>query len=170
MMSWNADVTRLPERMHSEYLRSLFLDNALAEGHYRVAGQAVALRDISAPLLVVGTVRDHVSPWRSVYKIHLLTDVDTTFVLVAGGHNAGIVSEPGHARRSYQVAQVAQGHGWTDPDEWAKQVPVQEGSWWETMSRWLAERSSATVAPPKISARSVLADAPGDYVMTRYAD
>jgi polyhydroxyalkanoate synthase len=170
MMSWNADVTRLPERMHNEYLSSLFLNNALASGHYRVAGEGVALMDIQAPLLVVGTVRDHVSPWKSVYKIHLLTDTHTTFILAAGGHNAGIVSEPGHAGRSYQISSEDRGHGWTDPDEWLAQTPVHAGSWWEAMSAWLKARSSAPVAPPVVPPESVLCDAPGVYVKVRYAD
>lgn len=170
MMSWNADVTRLPERMHSEYLSSLFLNNALASGHYRVAGEGVALMDIKAPMLVVGTVRDHVSPWHSVYKIHLLTDTHTTFVLAAGGHNAGIVSEPGHPRRSYQMASVEKGHGWTEPEEWVTQAPLIEGSWWEAMSAWLKARSSAPVAAPRLNPDQVLCDAPGEYVKVRYAD
>ncbi|MBE0547497.1 MAG: alpha/beta fold hydrolase [Rubrivivax sp.] len=170
MMSWNADVTRLPERMHSEYLSSLFLNNALASGQYRVAGESVALMDIDAPLLVVGTARDHVSPWRSVYKIHLQTDVQTTFVLVAGGHNAGIVSEPGHPGRSYQMASAEEGHGWIDPDAWVAQAPLYEGSWWPAMSDWLKARSSAPQSPPALKRSQVLGDAPGTYVTVRYAD
>ncbi len=170
MMSWNADVTRLPERMHNEYLSSLFLNNALAEGHYRVAGVGVALMDIRAPLLVVGTVRDHVSPWQSVYKIHLLTDTQTTFILVAGGHNAGIVSEPGHARRSYQINSVEKGHAWVEPDVWAAQAPVLEGSWWPAMHAWLHARSGKPVRAPVIDSKIVLGEAPGEYVMVRYAD
>lgn len=170
MMSWNADVTRLPERMHSEYLSSLFLNNALAAGHYRVAGEGVALMDIKAPMLVVGTVRDHVSPWKSVYKIHLLTDTAVTFVLAAGGHNAGIVSEPGHARRSYQMASVTANDGWTEPDEWLAQAERFEGSWWEAMGQWLKARSSKPVSPPVIDPSQVLCDAPGVYVKVRYAD
>ncbi|MDD2544988.1 MAG: alpha/beta fold hydrolase [Burkholderiaceae bacterium] len=170
MMSWNADVTRLPERMHSEYLSSLFLNNALAIGHYRVANEGVALINLSAPLLVVGTARDHVSPWRSVYKIHLLTDTHTTFVLAAGGHNAGIVSEPGHPHRSYQMDSVDKGHPWVSPDDWAAQAPRYEGSWWTAMSAWLKERSSPAVPPPAIDPAQVLCDAPGTYVLRRYAD
>ena len=170
MMSWNADVTRLPERMHSEYLSSLFLNNALASGHYRVAGKGVALMDIKAPMLVVGTVRDHVSPWRSVYKIHLLTNAPITFILAAGGHNAGIISEPGHPRRSYQMHGVERSGGWTEPDGWVANAPMHEGSWWEAMHAWLHERSGRQVVPPAIKPASILGDAPGENVMVRYAD
>ena len=170
LMSWNADVTRLPARMHSEYLSSLFLNNALALGHYRVGGVGVALMDIHAPMLVVGTMRDHVSPWRSVYKIHLQIDTHATFILAAGGHNAGIVSEPGRARRSYQIAATEDGQGWIGPDEWEASAPVREGSWWVAMDEWFKARSGKPVAPPVINPAHVLCDAPGDYVKVRYAD
>lgn len=143
--------------------------HALATGHYRVGGVGVALMDIKAPMLVVGTLRDHVSPWQSVYKLHLLTDTHLSFILAAGGHNAGIVSEPGHAHRSYQMDSVEPGHGWTAPDEWQALAPLHEGSWWEAMSAWLRERSGARVAAPAINAAQVLGDAPGDYVKVRYA-
>ncbi len=170
MVSWNADVTRLPERMHSEYLSSLFLNNALASGHYRVGGVGVSLMDIKAPMLVVGTVRDHVSPWQSVYKIHQLTDTQLTFILAAGGHNAGIISEPGHARRSYQMGLTEKGQAWNDPDDWITKTPLVEGSWWEAMHTWLHDRSGKPVAPPVINPADVLCDAPGNNVKVRYAD
>ena len=170
MMSWNADLTRLPERMHNEYLSSLFLNNALASGNYSVAGVGVALRDIKAPMLVVGTVRDHVSPWRSVYKIHLFVETPITFILTVGGHNAGIVSEPGHRNRSYQINSVEQGHDWNDPDVWVAEAPVHEGSWWEALDAWLRERSGKSVAPPAIDPACVLGDAPGEYIMVRHVD
>jgi len=170
LMSWNADTTRLPQRMHSEYLDTLFLRDDLTEGHYKVAGVPVAMMNLKRPLMVVGTARDHVSPWRSVYKIHLLTDTDTSFILASGGHNAGIVSEPGHANRSYQVGRVAAGHGWTDPDDWQKSAERREGSWWEAWAGWLREHSSAEAPARAIDAAAALCDAPGEYVMVRYAD
>jgi polyhydroxyalkanoate synthase subunit PhaC len=94
LMAWNADATRMPYRMHSEYLRKLFLDNDLAEGRFAAAGKPIALSDISVPVFCVGTTNDHVAPWRSTYKINLQTDAEVTYLLTTGGHNAGIVSEP----------------------------------------------------------------------------
>ena len=170
LMSWNIDTTRLPQRMHSEYLDTLFLRDDLTEGHYKVGGVPIALKNLKMPLMVVGTVRDHVSPWRSVYKIHLFTDTDTTFILAAGGHNAGIISEPGHPRRSYQMNQVAAGADWVDPDEWISRAPRFEGSWWEAWSAWLQQHSSAHIAARSIDQNRALCDAPGEYVLVRYAD
>ena len=170
LMAWNADQTRLPYRMHAEYLNSLLLKNDLAEGRYRVSGRPIALRDIRVPICAVATEWDHVAPWRSVYKINLIADTEVTFLLTNGGHNAGIISEPGHRNRSYQMDSVEEGRGWTEPDEWAAKAPMHEGSWWEAMHTWLHERSGTPVRPPLMDPASVLGDAPGDYVMVRYAD
>ena len=170
MMSWNSDTTRLPERMHIQYLTELFLKDALAEGHFRFDGRGIALMDIRIPIFAVGTVRDHVSPWKSVYKIHLLTDAQITFALTAGGHNAGIVSEPGHAHRSYQIARSPQGHDWKEPEEWQAQAERREGSWWEAFEAWLAERSGSNIPASSIATQTNLGEAPGSYVHQRYAD
>ena len=169
LMAWNADATRMPYRMHSEYLRSLFLNNDLAEGRYKVGGRPVTLADIRAPIFAVGTVRDHVAPWRSVYKINLFADTDVTFVLTAGGHNAGIVSEPGHPHRSYQIATHKEGEKHPDPETWQAITPKHEGSWWPAWQTWLVERSSGQVPPPPMGAPDrgypPLGDAPGTYVL-----
>lgn len=164
LMAWNADATRLPYRMHSEYLRRLYLDNDLAEGRYEVDGKPVALTDIRVPLFVVGTVRDHVSPWRSVYKIHLLTDTGVTFLLTSGGHNAGIVSEPGHRGRSYQMATHQHDAKYLDPDTWQATAPRYDGSWWPAWQSWLAARSG-NLTPPSPMGLAALDDAPGTYVL-----
>jgi polyhydroxyalkanoate synthase len=169
LMAWNADLTRMPYRMHSEYLRTLFLDNALAQGRYEVDGRPITISDVRAPIFAVGTVRDHVAPWRSVYKINLLADIDVTFVLTSGGHNAGIVSEPGHPRRSYQLATRHESETYIDPDSWQASLPTQAGSWWPAWQGWLEEHSGGRVAPPPIGASErgypPLMDAPGSYVL-----
>ncbi|MGO8919083.1 MAG: PHA/PHB synthase family protein [Stellaceae bacterium] len=168
LMAWNADATRLPYRMHAEYLRRLFLENDLAEGRYTVDGRPVALSDIRTPTFVVATQRDHVAPWRSVHKIHLLSDTDITFILTSGGHNVGIVNPPPAAGRSYQLSHRPADGRYVDPDSWVAANPAQQGSWWSPWSAWLAEHSSPSLAPPALGAAGKgyppLADAPGRYV------
>jgi polyhydroxyalkanoate synthase len=168
LMAWNADATRLPYRMHSEYLRKLFLRNDLAEGRYLVEGKPIVLSAIRTPMFVVGTVRDHVAPWKSVYKIHYQVDADVTFLLTSGGHNAGVVAPPGEQGHSYQVGTKPEHTPYLGPDEWLKGTPKVEGSWWPEWTRWLAARSGEPVEPPPIGGEHAkdqdLPDAPGDYV------
>jgi polyhydroxyalkanoate synthase len=168
LMAWNADGTRLPYRMHSEYLRRLYLHNDLSAGRYQVDGRPVALRDIRIPVFAVGTVKDHVAPWRSVYKINLLTDSEVTFLLTSGGHNAGIVSDPAHAGRTYQTATRGHDEQYVDPETWAQRSPRSQGSWWPEWQRWLERHSGTRVAPPGLGNAAagypVLDEAPGQYV------
>jgi polyhydroxyalkanoate synthase len=167
LMAWNADATRMPYRMHSEYLRRLFLNNDLAAGRYMVADKPVALMDIRAPIFTVGTVRDHVAPWRSTYKINFLTDTDVTYLLASGGHNAGIVSEPGHDHRGFQVMTRKADDRYIDPDAFLAQAPQKQGSWWPEWVAWLATQSGEPVDPPKMgnAEHAALGDAPGAYVL-----
>jgi polyhydroxyalkanoate synthase len=166
LVAWNADATRMPYRMHSEYLRGFFLGNDLAAGRHRVDGRPVSLEDIRAPLFVVATERDHVAPWRSVFKVHGLTIAELTFVLGSGGHNAGIVSEPGHPGRHYRVATRRARALVRDPDSWLAAAQAVQGSWWDEWVRWLKARSGAPRRPPAIGSRAhpPLAKAPGTYV------
>ncbi|MDP2409806.1 MAG: alpha/beta fold hydrolase [Pseudolabrys sp.] len=166
MMAWNADATRMPYRMHSDYLRKLFLNNDLAEGRYVVGDRPVSLTDIRVPVFAVGTQRDHVAPWRSTYKIHRLTETEVTYLLTTGGHNAGIVSEPNHRRRSYQVTETVADATHVDAETWAATAPRKDGSWWPEWSAWLAARSGAWVPPP-VSGNRALDEAPGRYVLER---
>jgi polyhydroxyalkanoate synthase len=170
LMAWNADATRLPYRMHSEYLRGLFLRNDLAEGRYLVEGRPVALADIRVPLFVVATLWDHVAPWRSVHKIHLLTDTDVTFVLTSGGHNVGIVDPPSGEGRHYQISHRPADGQYVGPETWVSVAPIQQGSWWPAWDRWLGEHSSPPAAAPQLGHPAKgyppLVDAPGKYLLS----
>ncbi len=171
LMAWNADTTRMPARMHSQYLRQLFLNDALSEGRYRVGGRPVALSDIDTPVFAVATLTDHVAPWRSVHKLHYLLPSEIHFVLTNGGHNAGIVSEPGRPRRHYQSLTREAGGNYIPPDDWLALAPQHEGSWWPEWSAWLTARSGMPVPPPEAGAAElgypVLCDAPGTYVLEK---
>ncbi len=168
LMAWNADATRMPARMHSQYLRRLFLNDDLSEGRYPVGDKPVSLSDIDLPTFCVATVTDHVAPWRSVYKLHYLVPAEISFVLTSGGHNAGIVSEPGHPRRNYQLLTRPAGDNYMPPEDWLQRAPRHEGSWWPAWQAWLAARSGAPTAPPALGAPEQgypeLEDAPGRYV------
>ncbi len=169
LMAWNADATRMPYRMHSEYLRKLYLNNDLTEGRFAVEGRPVHVSDIRLPIFAVGTARDHVAPWKSVFKIDMLSDTDVTFALTSGGHNAGIVTPPDHHRRTYQIRSRKASDLHVGPDTWVKETPEQAGSWWLPWGEWLNAQSSATAAPPRMGRKGQppIADAPGTYVFQK---
>jgi polyhydroxyalkanoate synthase len=168
IMAWNADATRMPYRMHSEYLRSLFLNNDLAENRFTVDGRPIAVHDVRVPVFAVATEQDHVAPWRSVFKLHLLADAELTFVLTNGGHNAGILSEPGHPHRHFRLATRVHDAPYVDPAAWMAANTPRQGSWWPTWTQWLAQRSGKMTVPPPLGRPGTkfqpLADAPGKYV------
>ena len=168
LTAWNADTTRLPFRMHSEYLRSLFLQNALSHGDFELDGAPVNLNDIRVPIFSVAALQDHIAPWRSVFKLHRLTDADQTFVLTAGGHNVGIVNPPGQPRSSYRLAHWKHGDRLLSAQEWISGAPQTQGSWWSAWLEWLGRHSSGLrPAPPMGAAEDGLPElgpAPGTYV------
>ena len=150
LRAWNADGTRLPYRMHSEYFASCFCTTTWQKVGIEAGGRPVTLADINVPLFVVSTIKDHVAPWRSVYKIHLFTETDLTFVLTTGGHNAGIVSEPDHPNRSYQISTHPRGEQRPDPGRWQTIVPKKEGSWWPAWQSWLVQHSTGRGRRPAL--------------------
>ncbi len=173
LMAWNADGTRMPCRMHSEYLRGLYLNNALAKGEFQVEGHTVDLSAIRLPMFVVGTETDHVAPWLSVYKARGLTrSADYTFLLTSGGHNAGIVSGPVHPRRRHRVRHWANAGDTLPPQIWFDTTPAVPGSWWPVWEAWLTQHSGAErVSPPAAGSApaglAVIGDAPGEYVLQK---
>lgn len=166
MAAWNADTTRMPAKMHSQYLRGLFMENRLSAGRFAVDGRVIALKDIRVPLFIVGTEKDHIAPWHSVYKIKLFTNGDLHFVLTKGGHNGGIVSEPGHPRRHFRIGHRQEGALYMDPEKWLENHPIQEGSWWPEWEGWLSKHSSPKDTVPPKGPKS-LGAAPGTYVYGR---
>ena len=171
LMAWNADGTRMPCRMHSEYLERLYLKNELATGEFTLGGEPIDLKKIHAPMFVVGTETDHVAPWHSVYKVRALTrSSDYTFLLTSGGHNAGIVSGPVHPKRRHRLLTWSDSKATLSPAEWLKKAPLHEGSWWPAWQHWLASHSAAKQVPARAAAAAAgngggaLGDAPGQYV------
>lgn len=171
LMAWNADATHMPYRMHSDYLRRLFLNNEFADGDYQVDGRPIHFGDIRVPLFAVSTVRDHIAPWHSVYRINSLARTEVTFLLTSGGHNAGVVTPPGHPRRRYQVKTRQPLDEYLPPEQFQAAVPSKEGSWWPQWQQWLRDHSGPQGPLPPMGAPDKgyvpLYDAPGQYVLQK---
>ncbi len=169
LMAWNADATRMPARMHSQYLRRLFLNDDLSEGRYPVDGKPVSLSNLTLPMFMVGTLTDHVAPWRSVFKLHQMSPAEITFALTSGGHNGGIVNPPGNERRRYQLLTRPAGGSYVAPEEWLETAPRTQGSWWPAWLEWLKARSGTPAKPPRMGAGAYkpVGDAPGTYVLEK---
>lgn len=169
LTAWNLDVTRMPYKQHSEYLRGLYLKNDLAEGRYHVDGKPIALSDIRIPVFALGTQRDTVTPWHAVYKVHQLTpNVDVTFCLTTGGHNVGVVNPPeSKVKRGFQLRTLVSDDAYVDPDTWAATTPSEEGSWWPAWESWLRLHAGKRGGLPSLGneAYPPLEDAPGGYVL-----
>jgi polyhydroxyalkanoate synthase len=130
------------------------------------------LHDIRVPIFLIATEQDRIAPWRSVFKLHLLTDTEVTFALTNGGHNAGILSEPGHVRRHFRFGTQIHDARYVDPDTWMTLNPPRQCSWWPAWVQWLAQRSGGpAAAPPSLGTPgkpfAALLDAPGLYVMMK---
>ncbi len=173
LMAWNADGTRMPCRMHADYLRQLYLQNDLARGEFTLAGERVDLGRIDLPMFVVGTETDHVAPWKSVFKVRQLTrSADYTFLLTSGGHNAGIVSGPVHPKRRFRHLSFTDAQAQPSPEQWLERATVHTGSWWPWWQQWLTDHSgSQRGALPSMgnapAGYGIVGDAPGQYVLQR---
>ena len=169
LTAWNADQTRMPPHAFGISARPVPGEPPYRRPFRRRRPRHSAARH-RAPMFVVGTEKDHIAPWRSVYKLHLFTNTDVTFVLTTGGHNAGIVSEPGHRGRHYVIATRKPGDRYVDPDTWRALATPCDGSWWPAWASWLEAHSDQTrVPPPGIGAPTrglvPLWPAPGLYVL-----
>ena len=168
LLYWNADSTRMPARMHSFYLRNMYIKNLMGvPGGIELDGVPIDLSQVKTPAYFVSTVEDHIAPWKSTYKGAQYLGGPVRFVLGGSGHIAGIVNPP--ASKKY--------HYWTNDalpptaDEWFAGAQQHPGSWWEDWQAWMDRQNAGE---PKVPARvpgdrelTVLEDAPGSYASFR---
>jgi polyhydroxyalkanoate synthase len=145
------------------------MHNSFAHGEYDVEGRAVALKDIRTPIFALGAERDHIAPWRSVYKLELYGSGEMTFVLTGGGHNSSVISPPGKRGAYYWLSRSGPDDDYVDPDAWLASARQEAGSWWPEWLSWLKARSSTErvkARPPGRGASGLksLCPAPGEYV------
>jgi polyhydroxyalkanoate synthase len=163
ILAWNKDSTNMPARLHTDFL-DLFESNALTSpGRYEIAGEKIDLSAITCDTFVVGAVSDHLTPWKACYQaVHLLGG-KATFALSYGGHIAALVNPPGNPKAWAKTGPATAG----DADSWEAGAVYRSGSWWESWTSWVSERSGRRTSAPDAAGSSIfepVGDAPGDYV------
>ena len=163
LLYWNSDATRMPARMHSYYLRNMYLKNLLGvPGGITMEGVPIDLAKVNIPAYFISTAEDHIAPWKTTYKGSQYLGGDVRFVLGGSGHIAGIVNPP--AAKKYQY--------WTNDarpesaDDWFKTATPHPGSWWEDWQAWMDVQNGGEKVPAR-APEHPLEDAPGSYVMLR---
>lgn len=162
LLFWNSDGTRMPRKAHLYYLRNMYLENNLVKpGKLEFLGEKIDLGRIDQDIYAVGTLEDHIVPWRSAFKIRRYASGRVRFVLANSGHIAGVISPPG-GKNSFFLNDSAT----TDPEEWLEGASKHNGSWWEDWLVWLSAHSGEKVAPPTMGNKRYrpIVPAPGAYV------
>jgi polyhydroxyalkanoate synthase subunit PhaC len=166
LLVWNKDSTRMPAKMHSEYLRSCYLNNEFAQGEFMVDGQKVDPGKVEVDTYVLSAVDDHIVPWTSGYKTTQLLGGRNRFVLSTSGHIAGIVNPPSPKAKHW----VNEDNLPVDPLEWKEGATLHEGTWWEDWATWIDGQGGSMVnAPRKLGSKEhpPIEPAPGSYVRNR---
>jgi polyhydroxyalkanoate synthase len=169
LLYWNSDSTRMPARMHSFYLRNMYMENLLREpGGLEIAGEKIDVRRIKVPSYFLSTREDHIAPWRGTYLGARLLKGPMRFVLGGSGHIAGVINPPAANKYGYWMNDRKTLP--EDPEEWFDKAKQKEGSWWLDWQKWIAklddsERVGARV--PGDGKLKVIEDAPGSYVAKR---
>ncbi len=165
LLHWNSDSTRMPARMHSFYLRSMYQENRLVTpGGIVLDGTPIDLGHVRVPAYFLSTREDHIAPWRSTYRGTQLLGGECRFVLAASGHIAGVVNPPEGGKYSHWINPALP----AEPEAWLAGATEIAGSWWPDWQRWVAgtDHSRAMVAArvPGAGALAAIEDAPGSYV------
>ncbi|MDG5486961.1 PHA/PHB synthase family protein [Mycolicibacterium gadium] len=162
LLAWNDDSTRMPARMHSEYLRSCYLHNEFARGVFEIDGDRLDPGLVDIDTYVLAAVDDHIVPWTSGYKTTQLLGGKSRFVLSSSGHIAGIVNPP-HPKAKHWVNDVLP----ADPLQWKADALSVDSTWWEDWITWIGARGGELVAAPQQLGNKnypPIERAPGSYV------
>lgn len=158
---WNCDTTHIPAKMHIEYLRHFFLDNCLASKNgYKIKGLPISLDKIDIPLFIFATKNDHIVPWQSSFAILDFCKSNTTFVLGASGHVAGIINPESPKKYCHWINN---NDNCAHPDQWLKKATEVSGSWWLTWSKWLTSKLGRLARPKAWKDIPQIEPAPGRY-------
>jgi polyhydroxyalkanoate synthase len=163
LLYWNADSTRMPARMHSYYLRNMYIKNLMGvPGGLELAGERIDLSKVKLPSYFISTVEDHIAPWKTTYKGARYLGGPVRFVLGGSGHIAGIVNPPSAKKYHYWTNDASA----ATADDWFAGAQQHAGSWWDDWQSWMNERNGGDKVPARIPAHAI-EDAPGSYASLR---
>jgi polyhydroxyalkanoate synthase subunit PhaC len=163
ILYWNADTTRLPARLHGDYLDLYFTNPFVNAGKLSLNGRTIDMSKIKADCYVVAGVTDHITPWKGVHRTAQIMGAGTTFVLSNSGHLQSLLNPPTNQKASFMIGPVNP----AGPDAFLAASEKRKGSWWLDWRDWLHARSGEEVdAPASLgdARHPVLAPAPGTYV------
>lgn len=167
ILYWNADATNMPAKMHSQYLRWMYLHNDLVKpGKIHLNHTPLDVTKIDVPTFFLSTQKDHIAPWQTTYKGFQLMRGKKRFLLGGSGHIAGIINPPSSEKygfyRNNSTTQTA--------EEWLANATHNPGSWWPEWLEWLKKESGPLVSTPTFTDLPFkgLVDAPGTYVFKTY--
>jgi polyhydroxyalkanoate synthase len=164
MLYWNADGTNLPGPMFCWYVRNTYLENNLREpGGTVQCGEEIDLTQVHVPTFLYASREDHIVPWKTAFLSEEILSGDTTFVLGASGHIAGVINHPAKKKRNYWADGARDG----DADHWLETAQSTPGSWWPRWANWLRQHAGSDKAAPKKLGNKKYAPiepAPGRYV------
>jgi polyhydroxyalkanoate synthase len=163
ILFWNTDTTNMSAKMHSEYLRWMYLNNDLIKpGKIHINKVPLDVSKIDIPTFFVSTKKDHIAPWASTYKGFQLVKGPKCFLLGGSGHIAGIVIPPGGEKYGYYINNAHP----KSPETWLENARYHTGSWWSEWLNWLNKKSGRQIPAPVFSKlpTKVIMDAPGSYV------
>ena len=163
ILYWNNDTTRLPARLHSDFL-DIFKDNPFRRaGTLRIRDVPIDLKQIHCPVFITGGTTDHITPWQACYRSTQLFGGPATYVLSTAGHIQSLINPPGSSKRRYYLNPETP----ADCEVWRASAREHEGSWWPFWSDWLKARGIGENAAPASlgsAAHPPIVDAPGTYV------
>ncbi len=164
ILFWNSDTTRLPARLHSDFL-DIFRDNPLCkQGMLEIKGVPIDMKKVNCDVLITGGTTDHITPWQACYRSTKLFGGETTYLLSTAGHIQSLLNPPTSSKRSYYLNPVISGTA----KEWLEGAEEHAGSWWPYWSEWLTTRANGDVdAPAELGSKKHPAGdaAPGGYVL-----
>ena len=166
LLFWNSDATRMPAKMHSYYLRNMYIHNKLREPKgLTIAGRSIDLSTVTTPCYFISAKDDHIAPWKSTFAGAKLFGGKVRFVLGGSGHIAGIVNPP-VANKYCFWANDELTH---EAESWLQNADRFDGSWWSDWSVWISSQGSRTVNARKIrnNRTNPFEDAPGSYAKLR---